>query len=68
MEERITLDVRLVRISIEDAEKLWNMQVTAFKELYDMEVLIGNWKLYWKKKETAVYMKRWDIVKQESIK
>ena len=29
------MDVRLVRIGIEDAEKLWNMQVTAFKELYD---------------------------------
>lgn len=29
------MDVRLVRIDIEDAEKLWNMQVAAFKELYD---------------------------------
>ena len=29
------MDVRLVKIGIEDAEKLWNMQVTAFKELYD---------------------------------
>ncbi len=29
------MDVRLVRIDIEDAEKLWNMQVTAFKELYE---------------------------------
>lgn len=29
------MDVKLVRIGIEDAEKLWNMQVTAFKELYD---------------------------------
>ena len=29
------MDVRLVRIGIEDAEKLWNMQITAFKELYD---------------------------------
>ncbi len=29
------MDVRLVRIGIEDAEKLWNMQVTAFKELYE---------------------------------
>ena len=29
------MDVRLVRAGIEDAEKLWNMQVTAFKELYD---------------------------------
>ena len=29
------MDVRLVRAGIEDAEKLWKMQVTAFKELYD---------------------------------
>ena len=29
------MDVRLVRIGVEDAEKLWNMQVAAFKELYD---------------------------------
>lgn len=29
------MDVRLVKIGIEDAEKLWNMQVTAFQELYD---------------------------------
>ena len=29
------MDVKLVRTGIEDAEKLWNMQVTAFKELYD---------------------------------
>lgn len=29
------MEVRLVRIGMEDAEKLWRMQVTAFKELYD---------------------------------
>lgn len=29
------MDVRLVRAGIEDAERLWDMQVTAFKGLYD---------------------------------
>lgn len=29
------MDVRLARIGLEDAEKLWRMQVTAFRELYD---------------------------------
>lgn len=29
------MDVQLVRIGRKDAEKLWRMQVTAFKELYD---------------------------------
>ena len=29
------MEVRLVRISIEDAEKLWKMQVKAFQNLYE---------------------------------
>lgn len=29
------MDVQLVRIGRKDAEKLWRMQVTAFKDLYD---------------------------------
>ena len=29
------MKVRLVRITREEAEKLWNMQIIAFQELYD---------------------------------
>lgn len=29
------MEIQLVRIGIEDAEKLWNMQVKAFQELFD---------------------------------
>lgn len=32
---RLIMVIRLVRIGFEEAEKLWNMQVTAFQELYD---------------------------------
>jgi hypothetical protein len=32
---RMTMEVKLVRIGIEEAEKLWNMQIVAFQELYN---------------------------------